>query len=65
STAEIEQTAHRILEHVRKNPGQRAEVIKKSLNLKTNEWALPIARLLEKKQLRTKGEKRATTYTSA
>jgi hypothetical protein len=64
STAEIEQTAHRILDHIKRNPGQRAEQIKKALNLRTNQWALPIGRLLEKKQIRTKGEKRATTYSA-
>lgn len=64
SHAEIEQTAYRILDHVRRNPGQRAEDIKKALNLASNQWPLPIGRLLETKQVRAKGEKRATTYSA-
>ncbi|MFO0552882.1 MAG: hypothetical protein U0271_31125 [Polyangiaceae bacterium] len=64
SLAEIEQTANKILEHVRKNPGQRAEQIKDALKLDKAQWMVPLARLLEKGQIKRKGERRSTTYTA-
>lgn len=54
----------RIVDYVRKNPGQRAETIKAALGLTTKDWALPVVRLVERNALRPKGEKRATTYTA-
>lgn len=60
--AEIEQTAHKILEFVRKNPNAKAEKIKGALGLDKAQWLAPIARLIESKQLRMTGMKRAATY---
>lgn len=60
--AEIEQTAHKILEFVRKNPNAKAEKIKAALGLDKAQWLAPIARLIESKQLRMTGMKRAATY---
>lgn len=65
SVSEIEQTANKILEHVRKNPGQRAEQIKEALKLDKAQWMVPLQRLLDNNQIKRKGERRSTTYTAA
>jgi hypothetical protein len=65
STEEIEQTSQQILEYVRKNPGHRAEQIKGALKLDKAAWMLPITRLVEQGHVKTKGHRRATTYTAA
>jgi len=65
SPAELEAVAHRVLDHVRKNGGQRSEVIRSSLKLGKPEWLQAVARLTEKGQIKAKGQKRATTYSAA
>ncbi|NUP12177.1 MAG: hypothetical protein HOW73_39525 [Polyangiaceae bacterium] len=52
----------RILEYVRANPGQGAQQIKRALRLSTKDWTLPIARLVDGKKLKSKGEKRSRVY---
>lgn len=47
---------------VRKNPGLRIEQINAQLGTCTKDLALPIRKLIAAKMIRTKGEKRATTY---
>jgi len=61
---ELEQLTSSLLGHIRKNPGQRVEQIGKALGVPTKELALPIIKLLDNKQLKKTGQKRATSYTA-
>lgn len=65
SPAELEAVAQRVLDHIRKNGGQRSEVIRSALKLAKPEWLQAIARLTEKNQIKAKGQKRATTYSAS
>jgi hypothetical protein len=47
---------------VAKHPGMRIEQINKQLNTTTKDLALPIRKLISEGALKTKGEKRSTTY---
>jgi hypothetical protein len=62
SAAELEALGNAIIAYVSKNPGQRAEQIKKALGLDDADWALPVKKLVDEGQLHTVGEKRATAY---
>lgn len=64
SAAEIEALGNAIIAYVSKNPGQRAEQIKKALGLADADWALPVKKLVDEGQLHTVGEKRATAYST-
>ena len=59
---EIERLTTRLRDYVKANPGQRIEQIAKGLGTSTRELNLPAKKLLGQKQLRTRGEKRATKY---
>ncbi|MFO0550349.1 MAG: hypothetical protein U0271_18285 [Polyangiaceae bacterium] len=61
---EIETLATKIYDYVSKNPGKRAEDIKSALKIPTNEWELPVEKLISTGKLTTVGEKRATTYST-
>lgn len=60
--AEIQKVQDRFLAFVRKNPGLRIEQINAKLGTTTKDLALPVRLLIAAKTIRTKGEKRATTY---
>lgn len=47
---------------VAENPGLRIEQINKQLGTKTNDLALPIRKLLASGHVKSKGQKRSTTY---
>jgi len=51
-----------LLEEISVGPGRRIEAIGKSLGIPTKELNLPIKKLLASKQIKKKGEKRATEY---
>ncbi len=65
SPAEIEATTQKILTYIKGHPNARAEDIKKAVGIGKAEWLLPISRLLESKQVVSKGERRATVYNAA
>ena len=48
--------------YVAKHPGLRIEQINKELNTTTKDLALPIRKMIADGSLKTKGEKRSTTY---
>jgi hypothetical protein len=58
----IEATTEKLLAHIRRNPGERIEPIGKALGIPTKDLALPVKKLLAAKQIKTKGQRRATTY---
>ena len=62
SPAQLEKTAATVRAFIAKHPGLRIEQINKSLKLTTVELALPIRKLIASGEIKTKGEKRATTY---
>ncbi len=59
---ELEQLTLDLHDYVKKNPGQRIEEIARGMDRSTKELNLPAKKLISNKQLRTKGQKRATQY---
>ena len=62
TAADMEGLTQRILEHVRKHPGQGASQIGTALRLSTKELQLPVRKLLASRKLKTTGRKRSTKY---
>ena len=62
SSDQIAETTKAVVTYVRKNPGQGVEAIAKGLGTVTKELTLPIRKLVAERQLKTKGQKRATKY---
>src|SRR5687768_2960085 len=62
SADQIGETTKAVLGYVRKHPGQGVEAIAKGLGTDTKELTLPIRKLVAEKQIKTKGQKRATKY---
>jgi hypothetical protein len=62
SADQITETTKAVLGYVRKHPGQGVEAIAKGLGTDTKELTLPIRKLVAEKQIKTKGQKRATKY---
>lgn len=65
SPAELEHLTKTFLAFVKKHPGLRIEQINKQLGTKTKDLALPIRKAVADGALKTKGEKRSTTYYAA
>lgn len=59
---EIERLTGKLLDYVKGNPGQRIEQIADGMGTSTKELNLPAKKLIATKQLKTKGQKRATQY---
>jgi hypothetical protein len=64
SAMALEAAADHILKHIKTHPGQRAEDVRSALGIEKNVWVPAIGKLVEKKQVAKKGQKRATTYTA-
>ena len=62
SSDQIAETTKAVMSYVRKNPGQGVEAIAKGLGTVTKELTLPIRKLVGERELKTKGQKRATKY---
>ena len=58
----IEQTTSALLAHIKENAGQRIEQIAKALKTQTSDLKLSAIKLLAAKKVKTKGERRGTTY---
>jgi len=59
---EIEAAMKTVAGFIAKNPGLRIEQINKELGTTTSQLALPLRKLIADKTIKTKGQKRATTY---
>lgn len=59
---EIARMADAVLGFIKKNPGKGVEEIGKAMGIATAELKLPILKLIEKKAVSRKGQKRATKY---
>jgi hypothetical protein len=55
----------KVLDYIGKNPGKRSEEIQKALHLDGAYGKKVLAKLRETKAVKTKGERRATTYAVA
>jgi len=62
SSSDIGAISSKILEHVRKHPGDRMEQISKAFGANTKDLRLPITKLIEEKKLKVKGQRRGTKY---
>jgi hypothetical protein len=65
SSNELDRLAHSFQTYVVKHPGMRIEQINKELGTTTKDLALPIRKLISDGAIKTKGEKRSTTYFSS
>jgi hypothetical protein len=59
---EIETLTADLGSYIKSNPGQRIEQIAKGIGTSTKELTLPVKKLLAKKAIKTRGQKRATQY---
>jgi hypothetical protein len=55
----------KVLDYIGKNPGKRSEELRAALDLDADYGAKIFAKLRETKKVKTKGERRATTYSAA
>lgn len=62
TAAELRHLQDELLTFVTKNPGLRIEQINKQLSTSTKDLQLPMRKLISEGSLKTKGEKRSTTY---
>jgi hypothetical protein len=62
SPAELEEIVAALHGHIKSNPGQRMEQIKKALGFSTKDLVLPVKKLIEAGAVRAEGQKRSTTY---
>lgn len=62
SPEEIASTASAITKFLKERPGSGAETIKTALNVDLSTIELPIKKLLASKQIKKRGQKRATKY---
>jgi hypothetical protein len=60
--SELDKLAETFHSFVAKHPGLRIEQINKQLNTTTKDLALPIRKLIAEGSIKSKGEKRSTTY---
>jgi hypothetical protein len=63
SSDELDGLSDKFLDFVANNPGLRIEQINKKLGTTTKDLQLPIRKLLAEGYLKSKGQKRSTTYT--
>lgn len=61
---ELAQLTAAVLSAIKKNPAKRAEQLAQILGITTKELALPIDKLKGEKAIKTKGQRRGTTYTA-
>ncbi len=63
--AQIQQTMSKVLSFIESNAGSRSEEIRASLNLTAPQTADSLKRLLSEKSIKSKGQRRGTTYSKA
>ncbi len=63
--AQIQQTMSKVLSYVDSHAGSRSEAIRSALNLSAPQMADSLKRLMSEKSIKSKGQRRGTTYTKA
>ena len=64
SPQQLAQITQQVHGYIKSNPGQGVEQIAKALQTSTKELTLPIRKLLASKKISSKGQRRATRYSS-
>jgi hypothetical protein len=62
SAANLEAMGAKLLAHVKAHPGQRGEQIAAALKTDVGTMRLPMQKLMAAKQIKTKGQRRGTSY---
>lgn len=65
SAEHIEEMGAKLLAHVKSHPGQRGEQIAAALKTDVGTMRLPMQKLIAAKKIKTKGQRRGTTYMTA
>jgi hypothetical protein len=60
--AELEELTQSLLKYIHKHPGSRMEQVAKGMDIPSKELNLPLGKLKAEGRLKTKGQKRATSY---
>jgi len=62
SSEDLDAMSAKLLAHVKANPGQRGEQIAAALKTDVGTMRLPMQKLMAAKKIKTKGQRRGTTY---
>lgn len=62
SSAGVDEIGERLLAHIEKHPGQRADQIAKAMRSEAMTIRLPMKKLIVAKKVKTQGQRRGMTY---
>ena len=62
TAADLDALSHRLLAHVKANPGARGEQIAAALGTEVGTMRLPMQKLIAAKKVKVKGQRRGTQY---
>lgn len=62
TAAELDRLTESLYKEIARNADRRIELIAKSMGVPTKDLALPVKKLIDAKRIKTKGQRRATSY---